>query len=206
MVVALVICHVGVPLIKEMIDRPRPDGGLVDASGSSYPSGHAAYAVIYTWLALIDHGAVTAGADVRVGADRGGLALTAAVGLSRVYLNVHYLSDVSGGWALGVSAFASCAMVALIVTRLRQNRRPMLTLAEIGTEYFLFGGAGLISLLAFTALILVPAVGSFGAPWEKATAGMLSLFVLVALLAIGLAVGRVDRLLLGRHQTLFDRH
>ncbi len=30
-----------------------------------------------------------------------GIVLTALVGLSRVYLNVHYLSDVSAGWALG---------------------------------------------------------------------------------------------------------
>lgn len=61
--------------------------------------------------------------------------------------------------------------------------------AKIGTEYLLFGGAGLISLLAFTALILVPAIGSFGRGWEKATAGLLSLFILVALVAIGVAVG-----------------
>ncbi len=61
--------------------------------------------------------------------------------------------------------------------------------AEIGSEYLLFGGAGLLSLIAFTALILVPAIGSFGRTWEKATAVFLSLFVLVALLAIGIAVG-----------------
>ena len=47
----------------------------------------------------------------------------------------------------------------------------------------------LISLLAFTALILVPAIGSFGRTWEKATAVFLSFFVLVALLAIGIAIG-----------------
>lgn len=61
--------------------------------------------------------------------------------------------------------------------------------ARIGTEYLLFGGAGLISLLAFTALILVPAVGSFGRTWEKATAALVSVFVLIALLALGIAVG-----------------
>ena len=61
--------------------------------------------------------------------------------------------------------------------------------AQIGTEYLLFGGAGLISLLAFTALILVPAIGSFGRSWEKATAALLSVFILVALVAIGVAVG-----------------
>jgi hypothetical protein len=56
-------------------------------------------------------------------------------------------------------------------------------------ELLLFGGAGLISLLAFTTLILVPAIGSFGRGWEKATAVLLSLLVLVALVAIGIAIG-----------------
>jgi len=65
----------------------------------------------------------------------------------------------------------------------------MLAPAKIGTEYLLFGGAGLISLIAFTALILVPAMGSFGRTWEKATAAMLSIFVLAALVAIGVALG-----------------
>jgi hypothetical protein len=36
----------------------------------------------------------------------------------------------------------------------------------LGTEYYLFGGAGLISLLAFGALILVPALGAYGRTWE----------------------------------------
>lgn len=65
----------------------------------------------------------------------------------------------------------------------------MTPLAKIGTEYLLFGGAGLISLVAFTALILVPALGSFGRTWEKATAAVVSLFVLAALLLIGVALG-----------------
>jgi len=55
----------------------------------------------------------------------------------------------------------------------------------------IFGGAGLISLLAFTALILVPAIGSFGRGWEKATAAALSLVVLIALVAVGIAIGLV---------------
>jgi hypothetical protein len=59
----------------------------------------------------------------------------------------------------------------------------------IGTEYFLFGGAGVISLLAFTALILSPAIGSYGRTWEKATAVLVSLFVLLVLVLIGVAIG-----------------
>jgi hypothetical protein len=62
-------------------------------------------------------------------------------------------------------------------------------LARIGPEYLLFGGAGLVSLVAFVALILVPALSSYGRAWEKAAASFLSLFVLVALVLIGVAAG-----------------
>ena len=44
-------------------------------------------------------------------------------------------------------------------------------------------------MLAFAALILVPTIGSFGRTWEKATAALVSIFVLLALLAIGVALG-----------------
>ena len=65
----------------------------------------------------------------------------------------------------------------------------MTALAKIAPEYLLFGGAILLSLLAFTTLILVPAVSSYGRGWEKATAAFLSLFVLLALLVLGVAAG-----------------
>lgn len=61
--------------------------------------------------------------------------------------------------------------------------------SEIAPEYLLFGGAGLISLLAFAVLILVPAIGSYGRGWEKATAALLSLFILAALALLGIAMG-----------------
>jgi hypothetical protein len=44
-------------------------------------------------------------------------------------------------------------------------------------------------VLAFAALILAPTIGSFGRTWEKATAVLVSIFVLLALLAIGIALG-----------------
>ena len=59
----------------------------------------------------------------------------------------------------------------------------------VAPEYLFFGVAGLISLVAFGFLILAPALGSYGRPWEKAAAGFLSLFVLAALVLIGIAVG-----------------
>lgn len=62
-------------------------------------------------------------------------------------------------------------------------------LLALGTEYILFGAAGLISLAAFVGLILVPALGSYGRPWEKFAAGFVSLFVLAALVLVGVLAG-----------------
>jgi len=61
----------------------------------------------------------------------------------------------------------------------------------LGTEYYLFGAAGLLSIAAFVALILAPALGSYGRAWEKLVAGFLSLFVLAALVLVGLVLGVV---------------
>jgi undecaprenyl-diphosphatase len=117
----LAITIFGVHEIKDAVDRPRLPGSLVDYDGSSFPSGHAAYSVFYVWLA------VTIVVRLRTGMARGaaviaaGVGLAAAVGLSRVYLGAHYLSDVNAGWALGAAAFALCAAVGLVVSTLRQN-------------------------------------------------------------------------------------
>lgn len=119
----VVLIFAGAHEIKDAVDRPRPGGGLVDVTGSSFPSIHAAYSTFYVWLA------VTIVMRLRPGMARGalvvtaGIALTALVGLSRVYLGVHYLSDVSAGWALGAAAFSLCAAVALVITTVRQNDR-----------------------------------------------------------------------------------
>jgi membrane protein DedA with SNARE-associated domain/membrane-associated phospholipid phosphatase len=107
--------------IKIEVDRPRPAGGLVDVSGSSFPSGHAAYSVFYLWAAATIALRLRPGTGRSTGLIVTGIAITALVGLSRVYLQVHYLSDVSAGWALGVSAYALCAAIALVAVQLRHN-------------------------------------------------------------------------------------
>ncbi|HEX5983955.1 MAG TPA: VTT domain-containing protein [Solirubrobacterales bacterium] len=117
----MAITQVGIWEFADAIDRPRPPEPLVSSEGSSYPSAHAAHSVIYLWLA------VTIVLRLRVGMARGtavvltGLTLTALIGLSRVYLEVHYMSDVSGGWALGAAAFSLCAAIGLVVSQVRQN-------------------------------------------------------------------------------------
>jgi undecaprenyl-diphosphatase len=117
----MTLSSIGFHEIKAEVDRPRPEGALASASGSSFPSGHATHSVLYVWLA------VTIVLRLRPGMARGaafvagGIVLTVLVGLSRVYLNVHYLSDVSGGWALGAAAFSLCGVVGLVISQVRQN-------------------------------------------------------------------------------------
>ncbi|MCB0866963.1 MAG: bifunctional DedA family/phosphatase PAP2 family protein [Solirubrobacterales bacterium] len=121
LLVGAALILIGTPIAKEIVDRPRPDGALVDAGGPSYPSGHASHSIIYVWIALM------ISVRAKVGLTRGtaivvaGIALAAAIGLSRVYLRVHYLSDVTGGWAFGVTVYALLAAVAVLVSYFRQD-------------------------------------------------------------------------------------
>ncbi|WNJ87977.1 phosphatase PAP2 family protein [Bosea sp. 685] len=100
--------------LKLLFDRPRPDiVHLARTFTSSFPSGHAtlSVAVFLTLAAIVSrHQTRTA---VRAYVFAMTSLLIAAVGLSRVYLGVHYPSDVLAGWALGlVCAIASATCVA----------------------------------------------------------------------------------------------
>lgn len=67
----------------------------------------------------------------------------------------------------------------------------LFALAKIDHQYVLFGVAGLICLVAFVTLILSPALSAHGRIWEKAAAGFLSVFVLAALIVVGVVIGLV---------------
>jgi membrane-associated phospholipid phosphatase len=112
-----------VPEIKGLTDRPRPPDPLVSVEGSAYPSGHAAQATLYSWLAITFALRVVPGITRRSMVIAAGIALTALIGLTRVYLRVHWMSDVSGGWALGVSCFSAVALAVLAVSHIRDNPR-----------------------------------------------------------------------------------
>lgn len=118
LVAAVGIAHIALPVIEGAVGRPGPRGSLVETGGPSFPSGHAALAVIYPWLALtmtVRLRPRMANASALVAA---GVAIAVAVGLSRAYLHADYLSDVNAGWALGVSSFAGCAAIAMLVAHL----------------------------------------------------------------------------------------
>jgi membrane-associated phospholipid phosphatase len=106
-----------VHLVKVLVERPRPPAAdaLTQASGFSFPSGHAATAVaVYAVLSLLFARRCCGGR--RVALLLAGGAVVLAIGASRVYLGVHYPTDVLAGWLTGATlALASW----LVVTRLR---------------------------------------------------------------------------------------
>jgi membrane protein DedA with SNARE-associated domain/membrane-associated phospholipid phosphatase len=123
LVAGMILIIVMVHEIKAWTDRPRPADPIVSARGSAFPSGHAAYATVYSWLAVTVALRVVPGITRRSLLVAAGLVLTLLVGLTRVYLRVHWLSDVSSGWALGLSCFAATAAVVLLIAHIRDNPR-----------------------------------------------------------------------------------
>lgn len=108
-------------LLKLFYDRPRPDlvEQLVAVQTPSFPSGHASMsAVVYFTLAMLIVRLVESRAAqiyVLVAAT----VLTVGIGVSRVYLGVHWPSDVAAGWAFGLSW---ACLAWLTVTGLRAWR------------------------------------------------------------------------------------
>jgi len=92
-----------VSLVKTEVARPRPDlvDHLVQVSNMSFPSGHSANsAIVYLTLAGLAS-QVTVSAAARRYILVMAIIMVGAIGCSRVYLGVHWPSDVLAGWSFG---------------------------------------------------------------------------------------------------------
>ncbi len=101
-------------LLKLGIDRPRPDlvSHLAEVQTLSFPSGHAMMsAVTYLTLGAMIVG-IAPGRATRTYVLAVAVLITLLVGVSRVYLGVHWPTDVLAGWCAGFVWATLCWLVA----------------------------------------------------------------------------------------------
>ncbi len=105
-------------LLKEIVDRPRPDPGLVDLragfSSASFPSGHAmSAAYLYGFLVPLALAAPVS-RGVRAVAAAVPIVFLAIGGIANVWLGVHWPSDVIGGWLWALAVLIPAAAAARV--------------------------------------------------------------------------------------------
>ena len=104
-------------IIKELINRPRPEivPHLADIATASFPSGHSMLsAVVYLTLAALLARA-TPKTKLKCYYLAVAVILIGLIGCSRVYLGVHYPTDVLAGWSLGSAWAVICCLTAQFV-------------------------------------------------------------------------------------------
>jgi undecaprenyl-diphosphatase len=119
----LVTCSAGsgalVMLLKNVFQRPRPDVvvPILEASGLSFPSGHAVIsAALYPTMGVILALAVQP-LRLRLYVVSVAIAFALLVGATRVYLGVHYPTDVVAGWSIGFAWALLLGLLARILER-----------------------------------------------------------------------------------------
>jgi membrane-associated phospholipid phosphatase len=115
--------QLAVSLLKTGFDRPRPHAGSAVPlpESSSFPSAHATAgaASLGALAVLVSERLPSSGARAWLWAVT--LALGAGVGLSRIVLNVHFVTDVVAGWCFGAAWLAACLLVR---DAIRSRRTP----------------------------------------------------------------------------------
>ena len=107
--------------LKAAFERPRPafSDPIATASGFSFPSGHAMVSLtVYGALAFVIL-ATTKSRRARVLVLATAAALVLAIGFSRLYLGVHYVSDVLAAYGAGVAWLMLCGLTLVGASRLR---------------------------------------------------------------------------------------
>lgn len=100
--------------LKFIIQRPRPDGfRLAEATGFSFPSGHSMVAMAFFGLLVWFVWNYERNRKLRCLYAAGFAFVIAMIGISRIYLGVHYASDVLGGFCLSIAWLAVYTRVAV---------------------------------------------------------------------------------------------
>jgi undecaprenyl-diphosphatase len=112
--------------IKTLLHRPRPDivPHLMEVTSLSFPSGHSMLSsVVYLTLGAL-LGKTMARRREKIYLFVSAVLLTVLVGLSRIYLGVHYPTDVLAGWSAGTAWALTCWLVAAWLQRRGQLGEP----------------------------------------------------------------------------------
>jgi membrane-associated phospholipid phosphatase len=131
LLVAWVLSYVGGTIldgvIKYVVRRPRPEfaAQFLHYNSWSFPSGHSMGSLIgFSMLAYtIIRVRRIESPPARAGIWAGAIIIIALVGYSRIYLGVHYLSDVFAGYTLGILWLAVCFTGLQMVSRRAELRR-----------------------------------------------------------------------------------
>lgn len=105
--------------LKRLFERERPDLAYraVEAVNASFPSGHAMLsAVVFLTLGVLA-ARFSERRRVKVLAVGAAVLVSLLVGGSRVYLGVHWASDVLAGWCVGAAWAMACWLAAFFVQR-----------------------------------------------------------------------------------------
>lgn len=100
--------------LKALVGRPRPEivPHLTEAGGASFPSGHSFNAAVVYVAAALAFAAISARPSVRWTVIGSAMAVSLAIAWSRVWLGVHWPSDVVAGWLGGTGwAFLASALL-----------------------------------------------------------------------------------------------
>ena len=110
-------------VLKDFFARPRPEAyfGYPLPASNSFPSGHAFFAAsFFGGLAALVNGRIRSHA-LRVTVWTAAVGLSLLVGLSRVYLGVHYPSDVAAGYAAAIIWVSAVAFGDRLVSHRRRR-------------------------------------------------------------------------------------
>jgi len=97
--------------LKTIIYSPRPLNEMVLEVDNSFPSGHVTSTVVFFGLLAYFSWQIWKSTRVKVASSILLVALAFFVGFTRLYLNVHWLSDVVGGYLLGIFWLTLCVAI-----------------------------------------------------------------------------------------------
>jgi membrane-associated phospholipid phosphatase len=112
-------------MLKELFQRHRPEAPVgLPAAGLSFPSGHAIMSVTFYGLLIYIIIHTVKNKALRIALISFLIALILSIGFSRIYLRVHYTSDVIGGFTIGLMwLFVSLAILKRIEDYNKENNK-----------------------------------------------------------------------------------